>query len=218
MSQHFKGQIFTGTPKPIDRDNNAHTVPEDGCVYDDCTFDANGASEGFKSSRKWDLEVDRGQSIGGVEDCMDLVRGGNLNVYRHMFHRRTARQDVTIKGGFRRAVFNECPGLRFIVAGDYTKYDAKAIYPSGRIEPARPFKCCRPPMREGHVNVAPGQPKVWVLNFHSEPWTGDVRNLRLPIVHRLVVALYFWARAKFFKEINPANEADFILDPRELKS
>ncbi len=39
-----------------------------------------------------------------------------------------------------------------------------------------------------------------VLNFHSEPWTGDVRNLRLPLIHPFAVSLYFWARAKFFKE------------------
>lgn len=216
MSQTYRDATFTGAPKPSGQDNHAHAVESDGDTFTDCTFDAAGASEALKASQKWGVRVIGGLSIGGVEDCMDFVRGGDLKVRGHQFARGKARQDVTIKGGFRGAEFIDCIGLRFIVAGDYTKYDAKAVMPDGRTVAAAPLRCCRPPVRGGHVDTFPGEPKVWVLNLHSEPWSGDVRNLRLPLVHRFAVALYFWARAKFFKEaLAPAPDA-FRLDPREL--
>lgn len=216
MSQHYRDTCFLGEPKPADMDNNAHGVESDGDIFENCTFDANGASEALKASLKWDVEVIGGRSIGGVEDCHDYVRGGNLNVRGHTFTRGKAPREVTIKGGFRNANFLECPGLRWIGAGDYTKYDAFVLTEDGRKLKASPFKCCRPPVRGGHVNVAPGQPKVWVMNFHTEPWTGDVRNIRLPILHGFAVAIYFWARATFFKEKHPMPEAAHKLDPREI--
>jgi hypothetical protein len=216
MSQYYRDTTFLGEPKPAGMDNNAHGVELDGDTFENCTFDANGASEALKASRKFGVKVLGGRSIGGVEDCHDYVRGGQLVVRGHEFKRGKAQRDVTIKGSFRGAQFLECPGLRFITAGDYTKYDLKAIYPDGRTVNASPTKCARPPVRECHVNVAPGQPKVWVLNIHSQPWTGDVRNIRLPVGHALVVAFYFWARATFWKEKLPPAPEQFQLEAREL--
>lgn len=219
MSNHYANTVFLGRPKPADMDNHAHAVEEDGDMFTHCTFDANGASEALKASRKWGVTIAGGKSIGGVEDCHDYVRGGDLLVEAHHFDRGRAKQDVTIKGGFRGAHFKRCTGLLLIEAGNYTKYDARAIYPDGREARALPWRCARPPMRGGHVSVAPEAGRAVVRLFHSEPWTGDVINRPLAPwwpAHRLLVSLYFWARATFFKEAHPAPAAEFNILPGEL--
>lgn len=212
----YFNETFRGEPKQPGRDNHAHAVEADGAQYFDCTFDANGASEAFKASRRWGVHVNGGTSRGGVEDCHDYVRGGDLNVVGHTFERGPAPRDVTVKGSFRNGVWNNCPGLRFIVAGDYTKYDLKAIYPDGTVRKARPWACARPPVRDCQAWSATRRPII-VLNLHSEPWKGEVINLRLPFapLHRLVVATYFWVRSLFPEKLPPAPE-QFVIDPREL--
>lgn len=215
----YAGTTFLGQPKVAGRDNAAHVVEADGDEFNGCIFDANGASEALKSSKHWGVFVFGGTSFGGVEDCHDYVRGGMFAVAMHTFVRGRAKQDVTVKGSFRGVTFDKCPGLRTIEAGNFSKYDAKAIYPDGRVVKASPFRCCRPPVRGGHVIAAPGEPKVTVRLFHSEPWTGDVINKPLvpwSPLHRFCVALYFWFRATFYKEQIPVPDAEFSLQPREL--
>lgn len=213
MSKTTIDQSFTGAPKPQGSDNHAYAVEEDGEALIRCTFDAAGASEALKSSKRWGITVVNGESRGGVEDCHDFVRGGNLFVEAHTFNRGSARQDVTIKGGFRGAHWVRCPGLRFIVAGDYTKYDARAVYPDGSVKSASPFGFARPPVRDCTVIHQPGAKRVIVLCLHSEPFRGDVINIRVP---NFLVAPYFWARATFWKEALAVPEEAFRIDPREL--
>jgi hypothetical protein len=215
----YRYAVFIGGPKPADQDNHAHAVESDNAEYIACDFDAAGAAEALKSSKKWHVLVAGGRSKGGVEDCHDFCRGGWLTISDHTYERGPAKQDVTLKSGFNGALFNRNPGLRLIEAGNYSKYDAKAIYPDGRVLKASPLRCCRPPVRRCHVTVPPGAPKVQVRLFHSEPWEGDVENIYLvpwPWLHRRIVALYFWARATFWKEIHPAPEEEYRIDPREI--
>ena len=219
MSKLYQDTTFTGEPKPVSMDNHAHAVEEDGDRFYNCTFDAAGASEALKSSKHWDILIAKGESRGGVEDCHDYVRGGWITVMNHTFIRGRARQDITIKGGFKGGAFRDNPGLLTIEAGNYSKYDAKAVYPDGRVLKASPLRCCRPPVRMCHVAVPPGSPKVKVRLFHSEPWTGDVVNVYLvpwPWLHRRIVALYFWIRATFWKEAHPVPEQEYWVDAREL--
>ena len=50
MSRYYTDTTFLGEPKPANLDNHAHAIEEDGDVFENCTFDANGASEALKSS------------------------------------------------------------------------------------------------------------------------------------------------------------------------
>lgn len=220
MTTVFENEFFQGAPKQDGIDNHAHVVPADDVVYRNCTFNPNGASEGWKSSGHWNIRIEGGATVGHAgEDKMDGVKGGGLVIDGHDFREATAPRDLTVKASYRDIRCESCPGLRVIEAGNYSKYDKQAIYPGGRVVKALPWRLARPPVRNGHVTAAPGEPKVIVRLYHSEPWTGDVINK--PIVpwmplHRLLIAFGFWARATFWKEKHPPLEEDFVLSPREL--
>lgn len=205
-------QTFVGKPKEAGRDNNAHTPErmDRPIVYLNCTFIADGASEALKFSRHWHVTVHGGEIIGGVEDGVDIVRGGDL-VFRDVrFNCAKSKQDVTCKGGARDVRFYDCPGLKRITLGDYTIYDPLAITPDGRERRLTLFGAMpRPPVR--NVFVSSPSP-VKVTRWHAERADGNVSDTNL----RLLVKPYFWARGRFFKETNPAPREEHVLDPREL--
>jgi hypothetical protein len=205
-------ETFAGTPKPSGEDNHAHTPErlDRPIVYLNCTFIANGASEALKFSRHWHITVQGGEIIGGVEDGLDIVRGGDLVFNEVRFNCAKSKQDVTCKGGARDIRFYRCPGLRRIVLGDFTKYDTFAIMPDGRERRLSLFGALpRPPVRNVFVRA---ESPVRVTRWHAERTDGDADDRSL----RLLVKPYFWARGKFFRETKPAPRAEHILDPREL--
>jgi hypothetical protein len=208
----IEDQVFLGSPKVSGADNHAHTPerlnPGILLLYRNCVFDARGASEALKFSRHWDIRVEDSVIIGGVEDCLDIVRGGNLTFERVTFTRNGAKQDVTLKGGALNISFIDCPGLRKIVLGDYTKYDPKAVLPDGTVKRITPFSLPRPPVRNVTVESAE---TVEVLQLHAHRPKGNVKVTNLS----WLVAPYFWVRS-MFKETNPAPDEEFKLDVREV--
>lgn len=214
-----RDQVFTGAPKSAGSDNHAHTperrdVPT---VYVNCVFDANGASEAFKLSRHWWIACLGCTFRGGVEDAgVDIVRGGWLFFHGCTFERGRALRDATAKGGVKHVYFLECPGLNKIGLGDYTKYDAWALYPDGRRREAEPFGFARPPVREIHITG--GSPVVEC--YHVAP--GAVRSATARVTYPLRFAgrdwtsTYFYGRARFFRETKPAPEAEHVVAPEEL--
>ncbi|MFA5262346.1 MAG: hypothetical protein WC378_00875 [Opitutaceae bacterium] len=210
----IEGQTYTGTPKQAGIDNHAHCPdPNDGpVIYRKCVFDANGASEALKLPRKYDFAFLNCHIVGGVEDGVDIVRGGNLWFVECTFERGQAKQDVTIKGGAHDVHIIACDGLRLIEVGNYTKYDAHATYPDGTTRRALPWRCARPPVRGLSVEGCPG---CEVIEYHSEPTIGDVSR---PLLNRrrIIAAPFFYVRSTFFSEINPAPAEEFTIKPEEL--
>jgi hypothetical protein len=205
-------KTFVGTPKIAGRDNHAHTPQRTDrpIVYVNCSFIADGASEALKFSRHWKITIVGGEIIGGVEDGVDIVRGGDLVFHEVRFNCARSKQDVTCKGGARDVRFYRCPGLRRIVLGDFTKYDPLAIMPDGRELRVSLFSPLpRPPVRNVFVRA---ESSVRVTRWHAERADGDADDRSF----RLLVKPYFWARAKFFRESNPAPREEHVIDPREL--
>jgi hypothetical protein len=202
---------FRGEPKPAGRDNHAHVVPQDDVVYDRCVFDANGASEALKSSKRWGISVNGSVLRRGTEDCADHVRGGWIDYAGCTFQGKGRK--LTIKGGVRTVLLINNRGLDLIVLGDYTKYDAKATYPDGREVKAGPFRLARPPVRNVTIATPSDEPRPWVICLHAERPFGDGRVVQIP---RPIVALYFWLRATLWKETQPVPAEEFHIDPREI--
>lgn len=209
---YVRNQTFVGTPKPDGADNHAHS-PERGATnifYQDCVFDANGASEALKLSRHWDIEVWGGKIIGGVEDGVDIVRGGNITFRNVLFEQVPGQQqDVTCKGSARNIGFHDCVGLKKLVFGQYTKYDLKAFYPDGHEKKAALTSYARPPTRD-IVIARCGDPVV--ETWHSEVPSGAFRRAFWP--HHIAL-LYFFLRSKFPEKLPPAP-SEFYLYPEEL--
>lgn len=207
-------QTFIGTPKQSGSDNHAHTPVrlDRPIIYIDCIFDAAGAAEALKFSRHWWIAIIGGESRGGVEDCIDITRGGHLYFYQHTFSRGPAKQDVTLKGGARSITFHDCRNLHLLVLGEYTKYDHHAIYPDGSKRRALPWQLARPPVRSVNI-INCGAPVVECI--HAETPAGACA---VSTKFRPYAAPYFWARSTFFRETNPAPAAEFVVDPRELQT
>ena len=160
-------------------DTAAHGV-SDGEAITRCTFIGGSGSEALKLSRNVTMALIQDCTFsGGVEDCVDILGAQHVTFNDCVFARGNAVRDCTIKGGARAVTFLGCHNLRYIKAGDCTIYE--------KAGPLAPVSGC-------HVTNPDGR-KTLVLCLNSEPFTGDVINLRVP---RLLVRLYFWARWKFF--------------------
>jgi hypothetical protein len=97
-----------------------------------CLIDGSGCSEGLKLSFCHNVNVSQTRIIGGREDCVDIVRGGDIVFDDCEFISLGTRQHVTIKGGARSVSFVNC---RFINSyscwwdgacidlGNWTDYD-----------------------------------------------------------------------------------------------
>jgi hypothetical protein len=207
---------YTGSPKKEGQDNHAHEPREafgtaQDIEYQNCIFIANGASESLKLSAAWRVKVVGGTSYGGVEDCVDIVKGGDITFDRHQFVKGPARQCVTLKGGARRVRFIECKGLRRIVIGDYSKYDAHATYPDGKTVKASPFEFARPGVREVYIQTPEGEPLPEVLIWHGDKPDGG-EPIKAP---ECITKVYFWIRSKF-REAIPADAGEFVIKPEEI--
>jgi len=214
-----RDQVFVGEPKGTGSDNHAHTPErrEGPTVYVNCVFNANGAAEGFKSSRHWWVACVGCRFLGAVEDGADVVRGGHLWFIECQFERGSAKRDVTVKGGALGVHFRNCTGLNKITLGDYTKYDLKAVYPGGKTKRAGLFSFARPPVRGVFISDC-GSPVIEILHAEKPVVTGGTPRFNYParVLLRDWTDSYFFVRAKFFKEKNPPAEDEFKIDPREL--
>ena len=62
-----------------------------------CMIDANGVAEGLKLSYCHDVHVKNSTIIGGYEDCVDIVRGGDITFDRCRFISNNTKHHFTIK-------------------------------------------------------------------------------------------------------------------------
>ena len=176
----MNNQTFTAPPK-TDKDTASYGV-SDNDVITNCTFIGDFGSEAIKFSRN----VITGASltncafVGGVEDCVDILGARNTTFTNCIFLRGNAVREGTIKGGASYIKFINCIGLKYIKAGDCTIYEKNGL--------GIPVNNC-------YIQNPQGK-KTIVLCLNSEPFKGDVINIRIP---KIFVKLYFWARWKFFK-------------------
>lgn len=222
------GRTFAGTPEQPGQDNAAHVPePHDGpIVYLDCRFLASGASEGLKLPRKFWLACIDCVGTGGTEDVLDICRGAHLWFVRFRFERLLALRDVTCKGGAWDVHFIDCQGLNKLQLGEYSKYDSRAVYPDGRQVKASPFRLARPRTRQIYIQQDHA-PHVECIHADDplpsvSPRMAGENGGQMPGGQQTTTALrrwaapYFWARATFFPETNPAPAAEFNLLPEEL--
>ena len=145
-----------------------------------CTFIGGQGSEAIKLSRNVDgAFLDSCTFSGGVEDCVDILGARDVIFVHCIFARGNALRDCTVKGSAHNIRFINCHNLRYIKAGDCTIYEKAGLLP--------PVSGCRVQNPDGRKTI--------VLCLNSEPFTGDVINIRVP---RLLVRAYFWARWKFW--------------------
>ena len=99
------GSTFKGDPDRCKRrrDDNALGFmwrpgqPKESVLVENCTIDANGVAEGLKLSYCHDVMVRDCEIIGGYEDCVDIVRGGNITFERCRFISNNTKHHFTIK-------------------------------------------------------------------------------------------------------------------------
>jgi hypothetical protein len=213
------GQTFYGTAKQAGVDNHAHTPDrsERSIIFVDCVMNARGASEAEKLSRHWGVAFVNCQFIGGAEEPLDICRGGDLYFYRCDFvSSKPEDRDLTLKGGARRVTFHSCQNLRQLTLGEYSKYDLKAVYPDGTTRKASVRLNARPPVRETRL-IDNGPCTVTYIHAEDVQAVGDTQVTSRRYIPRFLVPAYFWARATFFKEVNPVPEEEFAIDPREVQ-
>ena len=98
----IKGQSFKGDPSIVG-DSNALGFrwrpgsTKNSILIEDCIIDANGAAEGLKFSYVHDVIVKRCTIIGGYEDCVDIVRGGDIFFEECVFIANKTKHHFTIK-------------------------------------------------------------------------------------------------------------------------
>lgn len=97
-----------------------------------CVIDGSGAGEGLKLSFCYDVHVKNCIIHGGVEDCVDIVRGGDILFYKCKFISHDTKQHITVKGGAKNIKFVGCEFIgdykkrldgAFIDLGNWTDYD-----------------------------------------------------------------------------------------------
>lgn len=73
-----------------------------------CVIDGRGAGEGLKLSFCSNITVSDCTIYGGYEDCVDIVRGGDIFFNNCVFVSTNTAQHITIKGGAKNIVFTDC--------------------------------------------------------------------------------------------------------------
>jgi len=77
-------------------------------LVQNCQIDGSGCSEGLKLSFVYNMDFKNCQIIGGREDCVDIVRGGDISFEGCEFISNNSKQHVTIKGGAKNISFKDC--------------------------------------------------------------------------------------------------------------
>jgi hypothetical protein len=180
--------VFTGTPKVKGADNHAHTVAENDTRYINCTFVANGASEGLKASNKTNLTFERCTFVRGVEDGADFVDCVGVRFIGCEFVGDAGPQDITAKGGCYDFIFDTCVGLRRVELGNYTIYDGRGYTHLLQLWPTTPKSSafC-------FLNCVLPAPHV-VVFWGSRVTSTDVGRVSVFTYWPWVVALFFSVR------------------------
>jgi len=100
---------------------------------DSCTIDGKGVAEGLKLSCCRNVKVLNSIIIGGYEDCVDIVRGENIEFINCTFiSSGKTKQHITCKGGAKNISFVRCKFVgsfrnfwdgACIDLGNWTDYD-----------------------------------------------------------------------------------------------
>lgn len=191
----IEDEVFVGVPKSPGMDNHAYVVEKDYTRHIRCRFDANGASEAAKASKKYFLSFVDCALVRGVEDAGDFVDCHYVSFLRCHFSGRGRK--ITNKGGGTGFSYTDCTGLDLIEDGNYTIYDGKAMRPWTRFWPASPKTA-------GTLVSSSGSP--WVTAFWAQRAEGECRTFRW---WPAAIAIFFYVRRNFFKEkgANAANSA-----------
>jgi hypothetical protein len=127
-----------------------------------------------------------GGFVGGTATCEEILGATHICHDGTRYERGSARNDVVITAGAAHVTWQRCPGLRWIVAGGFCERDRAQTGPR-----VRNCEVMRAPL--GEIAV--------VVCLNSEPFSGDVVNLRLPWrwLHFKFVDGYFWLRRRMLR-------------------
>jgi len=126
-----KGEVLKGDPDRFkgQDDNALGFANQRRILIEDCEIHADGVAEALKFSRCWMVVVTKCRIIGGYEDCIDIVRGGKILIYKNIIRAsKKTRSFVTIKGGVHTVVLQENVfqgkvSGPIIDLGNWTNYD-----------------------------------------------------------------------------------------------
>ncbi len=112
-------------------------------LIENCQINANGVAEGLKLSYMHDVLVKGCEIIGGYEDCVDIVRGGNItfencifisNGTKHHFTIKCQVENVKIVNCIFRNNFNKIWDGAFVDMGNWSDYDVEDLPKTKGIE------------------------------------------------------------------------------------
>lgn len=141
---NIENQSFVGDPDKYKgaRDDNALGFgwrpgwPNQTVSVKNCKIDANGVAEGLKLSYCHDVTVENCEIIGGYEDCVDIVRGGNIvfnncrfiaNNTKHHFTIKCKVNNVIIKNSTFVNDFRSIWDGAFVDLGNWGDYDIRKL-------------------------------------------------------------------------------------------
>jgi|TARA_B110000495_G_C22938954_1_gene549296 hypothetical protein len=93
----FKGDITRGKASNALGFMWRPGMPKQSILIENCTIDAGPVAEGLKLSYCHDVIVKNSTIIGGFEDCVDIVRGGNITFLKCKFISKNTKHHFTIK-------------------------------------------------------------------------------------------------------------------------
>lgn len=196
---NFESEDMISYPGPIEHDfpSDQHTLAflcADYLIIKDCHLEANVVAEALKFSDCRNVWVRDSTLVGGHEDALDVVRGGNLIFENVHFVSRGARA-VTIKGGVDNVYFVDCTFTgsattgAFIELGDWSDYDKEPRPPTRRIhiDVSNVFDCPTIRVRRGtarrqrtSVTIRPVR-TYYTEQIHSAHPTEAVPTFLIPL-------------------------------------
>lgn len=140
FTKEIFNQTFRSHAKGADKFNDTSALGlswrpgRDPVAYEirDCLIDGSKGDEGLKLSFCYDVYVADSKIIGGTEDCVDIVRGGNIQFVNCKFISTNTKQHITVKGGAKNISFLNCEFINdysrwwdgaCIDLGNWTDYD-----------------------------------------------------------------------------------------------
>lgn len=117
-------------PTKTDKNLLSWGLENDLNITIDKDYDGGGLSETLKFSCCKNITVDGNNHTiyGGIEDCLDIVRGCNYTFKNIHFVTNGAKQHVTAKSGLQNVIFENCtfsgkPKTACVVMGQYSDYN-----------------------------------------------------------------------------------------------
>lgn len=175
----------------IKKDTHKEVVYRDG-VISKKDIDGSGYSETLKLSNVNNCKIEKTTLHGGIEDCVDIVRGNDHLFEDCDFYCDNSYQAFTIKGGAHNITIRNCrfhgsPSKGYIVLGQYSDYDfCKTIPVSNMLIENCTFE-------NPDVNQ--------VVSWNAKDIDADFEVYRIPIIIRLAYFTFrkVYDRFKFGK-------------------